>query len=64
MVKMFDQVAMECDCDEDLYKVFSNRLETVLNKADGTGWWFHESLEEIYYTIEWVHDEDDDEDDV
>ena len=64
MEKMFDQVAMECDCDEDLYKVFSNRLETVLNKADGTGWWFHESLEEIYYTIEWVHDEDDDEDDV
>ncbi|WP_308161986.1 DUF6155 family protein [Bacillus sp. ISL-75] len=62
MVKMFDQVAMECDRDEELYKAYSTRLLSVLSKAEGTGWWFHEALEESYYTIEWVHDEDEDED--
>jgi hypothetical protein len=62
MVKMFDQVAMECDRDEELYKAYSTRLLSVLSKAEGTGWWFHEALEESYYTIEWVHDENEDED--
>ena len=61
MVKMFDQVAMKCDQNEELYKEFSTRLSDVLSAADGTGWGFHEALEDSYYTIEWVDDEDEDE---
>jgi hypothetical protein len=58
MVKMFDQVAMECDRNEDLYKEFSSRLRGVLSDAN-EGWGFQEALVDSYYTIEWVHDEED-----
>lgn len=61
MVKMFNQVAMECDRDEELYKVFSTRLRNLLSNADGTGWGFQEALVDSFYSIEWVHDEDEDE---
>jgi hypothetical protein len=61
MEKMFDQVAMECDRDEELYKEFSSRLQSVLSEAGGTGWGFQEALVDSYYTIEWVHDENNDE---
>lgn len=60
MVKMFDQVAMECDRDEELYKEFSTRLEDILSKADGIGWGFVEALEESFFSIEWAHDEEED----
>jgi hypothetical protein len=58
---MFDQVAIECDRDEELYKEFSSRLQSVLSEADGAGWGFQEALVDSYCTIEWVNDEDDDE---
>ncbi|MEH7113962.1 DUF6155 family protein [Neobacillus niacini] len=60
MIKMFDQVAVECDRDEDLYKEFSKRLENVISKAP-EGWGFQEALVDSYYAIEWVIDEEDEE---
>jgi hypothetical protein len=62
MVKMFEQVAIECDRDEELYREFANRLEAVISESRGTGWWFHENLVDCYYIIEWVHDEEDEDD--
>jgi len=59
--KMFDQVAMECDQDEELYKEFSTRLRNVISNTDEIGWGFQEALEDSYYSIEWVHAEDEDE---
>lgn len=61
MVKMFDQVAKECDGNDVLYQAFSSRLQKVVSRAQGTGWGFGEALVEIYYSIDWVHDEEDDE---
>jgi hypothetical protein len=61
MVKMFDQVAMVCYRDEELYKAFSSRLRGVLSDVDGIGWGVQEALVDSYYTIGWVHDEDEDE---
>lgn len=61
MVKMFDQVAMECDRDEELYQEFSTRLRNVISNTEGIGWGFHEALVDCYYYIEWVHEEDEDE---
>jgi hypothetical protein len=55
---MFDQVAMECDQNEEFYREFSTRLSKVVSMADGTGWGFYEALVECYYTIEWVHEDD------
>jgi hypothetical protein len=57
MVKMFDQVAIECDQDEELYKTFSNRLDKVVSVAP-EGWGFQDALLESYYTIEWVHEDE------
>lgn len=58
MVKMFDQVAMECDRSEELYKEFSIRLRNVVSHSEGIGWWFHENLVESYYSIDWIQEED------
>jgi hypothetical protein len=58
MVRMFDQVAMECIRNEELYQAFSSRLGNVVSRAQGTGWGFEEALVEIYYSIDWVHDEE------
>jgi Family of unknown function (DUF6155) len=60
MIKMFEQVAEECDRDEELYKAFSSRLDSVVSVAPD-GWGFQEALLDSYYTIEWVIDEEDDE---
>jgi hypothetical protein len=60
MIKMFDQVAEECDRDEELYRTFSSRLYNVVSVAPD-GWGFQEALWESYHTIEWVIDEEDDE---
>jgi hypothetical protein len=51
MVKMFNQVAMECDRDEELYKVFSTRLRNLLSNADGTGWGFQEALVDYFIRL-------------
>lgn len=58
MVSMFDQVAMECDHNEEYYREFSTRLRKVVSMADGTGWGFHEALLECYYQIDLVVEED------
>jgi hypothetical protein len=62
LLKMFDQVAIECDGDELLYREFSSRIDKVLSLATDTVWGFEEAMFEIYYSIQWVHDEDEDED--
>nr|WP_231507824.1 hypothetical protein [Bacillus sp. UNC41MFS5] len=58
LVRMFDQVAMECDQDEELYKAFSSRLHRIISNVDRIGWGFQEAIMESYYSINWVHDED------
>jgi hypothetical protein len=60
MIKMFEQVAEECDQDEELYKAFSSRLDNLVSAAP-EGWGFQEALLDTYYTIVWVIDEEDDE---
>lgn len=61
MLKMFDQVAEECDRDKELYEAFSSRLDNVVSAAP-EGWGFKEALLDSYYTIEWVIDEEDEKD--
>lgn len=61
MVKMFNQVASECDRNQELYKEFSERLYGVVSSTEGIGWGLHDDLVDSYYMIEWVHDEEEDE---
>lgn len=62
MVKMFEQVAMECDRDEELYKEFSDRLYHVVTNSEGPGYWFHEDIVDCYYMIDWVDFEEEEND--
>jgi hypothetical protein len=61
ILKMFDSVALECDQDEDLYLALAQRVDRVLILSKDTDWGFEEALVEIYYSINWVHEEDEDE---
>ena len=60
MVKMFDQVAIQCDEDEELYNKLSERLKNVVSQAP-EGWFFQDALVESYYTIGWINEEEEDE---
>jgi hypothetical protein len=61
ILKMFDNVALECDQDEDLYLALAQRIDRVLSLSKDTNWGFEEALVEIYYSINWVDEEDEDE---
>jgi hypothetical protein len=58
MVSMYDKVAMECDKDEELFLRFEDRLYSVVHMSGGIGWGYHDTLCDIYYSIEWVTDEE------
>jgi hypothetical protein len=58
ILKMFNSVALECDRDEDTYKELAKRIDRVLSLSKNTIWAFEEALMEIYYTINWVHEEE------
>jgi len=61
IARMFDQIAVECNQNEELYQAFSSRMRNVVSNVNGIGWGFEEALVEIYYSIDWIHDEEDDE---
>jgi hypothetical protein len=61
ILKMFDNVALECAQDEDTYKELAGRIDRVLSLSEDTIWAFQVALMEIYHTINWVYEEDDDE---
>jgi hypothetical protein len=58
MVSMYDKVAMECDQDEELYLRFKDRLDSVVHMSDGIGWGYHDIICDIYYSIEWIDNEE------
>ncbi|PMC35752.1 hypothetical protein CJ195_18415 [Bacillus sp. UMB0899] len=64
MLSMYDKVAVACDKDEQLYLKLKDRLYSCVSMADGIGWGFHDTLCEIYYSIGWETDEEEEEEEV
>lgn len=58
MLSMYDKVAMECDQDEELFLHFKDRLYSVVHMSEGIGWGYHDTICDIYYSIEWVAHEE------
>ena len=58
MLSMFDKVAGACDRDELLYKELKDRLYSCVTMSDGIGWGYHDGLCEIYYSISWDIEEE------
>ena len=62
MILMYDKVAMECDKDENLFKEIDDRLYEIVVASDGVGWGYPDALADSYYTIQWLDEEEEDED--
>jgi Family of unknown function (DUF6155) len=59
MLSMYNKVVMECDKNEKLFITFQERLYSILEEAEGIGWGYHDGLCDIYYSIQWIIDEED-----
>jgi 3-methyladenine DNA glycosylase AlkD len=58
MVSMYNKVVIECEKDEELFTIFRDRLYSVVEESDGIGWGYHDDLCDIYYSIEWLTDDE------
>ena len=59
MVSMYNKVVIECNNNEKLFIIFQERLYSVVQESEGIGWGYHDDLCDIYYSIEWIIDEED-----
>jgi hypothetical protein len=57
MESMYSQVVTECDQDEKLFTTFKERLLSVVQDSDQIGWGYHDTLCDLYHSIEWIHEE-------
>ncbi|MFD1850912.1 DUF6155 family protein [Oceanobacillus bengalensis] len=58
MLSMYNKVVVECEKDEKLFTKLDDRLYTIVVKSDGIGWGYHDGLEELYFSISWLEDEE------
>jgi hypothetical protein len=58
MVSMYNKAAEECDRNEELYSLLNDRLYSCILLSEGIGWGYHDALSEIYYSISWVLEEE------
>ncbi|WP_206662954.1 DUF6155 family protein [Anaerobacillus alkaliphilus] len=59
MIVMYGKVAGACEKKEELYSLLKDRLYSCVLMSQGTGWGYEDALCEIYYSISWVTEEDD-----
>ncbi|MEG0260265.1 MAG: DUF6155 family protein [Lysinibacillus sp.] len=59
MITMYGKVTDACDEDEALFHTFKDRLYGIIEETEGLGWGYHDCVCDSYYTIEWVVDEED-----
>ncbi|MDV6377097.1 hypothetical protein ORD22_02315 [Sporosarcina sp. GW1-11] len=62
MEKMFTTVVNTCNKHEALYKVFAERLNAVMKNSEGVGWGYNDHIEEVYYTLNFLDEEFEDDD--
>ena len=58
MYSMYGKVIMECEKDEALFKEFHDRLYGIIVDSDGIGWGYPDGLENLYYSISWLEEEE------
>lgn len=61
MLSMYDKVAEECEKSEELFLLLDDRLYSCVTMSEGIGWGYHDVLCDIYYSISWVLEEEEDE---
>lgn len=58
MISVFSQIIDACEKDEQLFELFNDRLYNIVEQSSGIGWGYADALEELYYSVEWVLDEE------
>ncbi|KKB36281.1 DUF6155 family protein [Bacillus thermotolerans] len=62
MLSMYDKVVTACDKDETAFSQLKERLYAVVERSSGIEWgYYHDELCEIYYSMGWALDDEDDE---
>lgn len=58
MLSMYNKVVIECDKNEKFFNFFKDRLNSVVQESEGIGWGYHDCLCDMYYSIEWLAEEE------
>ena len=58
MVSMYSNVVDAVSQDEKIFDIFADRLYAVVEVSEGTGWGYHEALDDLYYSLEWSWEEE------
>jgi hypothetical protein len=57
MLLMYEKVVSKCSEDRELYSLFGDRLFNVVEMSEGIGWGYHDTLCDIYYSIDWNNED-------
>ncbi|CAI9390012.1 DUF6155 family protein [Niallia sp. Sow4_A1] len=61
MVSMYNKVVNECNKSEGFYNIFKDRLYSIVGDTDGIGWGYHDDICAIYYSLDWLEEDEEDE---
>ena len=61
MISMYEKVVSACELDEIYYHAFEERLSRIVRIADGIGWGYGDTIAELYYSVFYSREEDEDE---
>ena len=54
---MYRKVVDVCDQDE-IHDIFADRLYEIVEESEGIGWGYHDTLNNLYYSMEWSWEEE------
>lgn len=57
----YDDVIKGINQDEKLYLLWKDRIANIISETNGIGWGFHDYIVDVYCTIPWIEDEEDEE---
>lgn len=60
IVSMYSQIIDEYDQEEQIFHQFDERLYNIVEESSGIGWGYADAIVELYYSIQWLDDEEED----
>lgn len=58
MLSMFEKLVDACNEDEAIFKMFDDRLYRLVEETGDVGWGYHDCLNDLYFSIDWVWEEE------
>jgi ribosomal protein S17E len=54
MESMYEKVIEKCNESKGFYEAYKDRIAAIVSETGGIGWGFHDSLSELYWTVNWL----------